>query len=247
MKFSETDLDYLTGKKFSNGFLFRYAYHSPIPNRVKFLRELVKGKNVLHLGCLDHLPLIEEKIRNGQWLHKELTDVANLCLGIDIDSDTKHYVQSKFGYTNVLLGDFTKSKLPEIKKTNWDYAVLGELLEHIDNPVDYLSSIQSNYSDCINRIIITVPNAWTQTTIKNALQSSEIINTDHRYWFTPYTLSKVIVRSNMEIEDIFFANRVPLSNWELIYKKSMALIGKEPGYNFTYASSIIAIARLKAQ
>jgi 2-polyprenyl-3-methyl-5-hydroxy-6-metoxy-1,4-benzoquinol methylase len=207
---------------------------------------LVKGKNVLHLGCLDHQPLIEEKIKRGQWLHKELTDVSIHCLGVDIDAETLQYVQSTFGYSNIVLGDFTKSKIAEITSTPWDYAILGELLEHIDNPVEYLSAIQSNYSGCIKRIVITVPNAWTQTTINKALQSAEIINTDHRYWFTPYTLSKVIMRSNMEIEHIFFTNRVALSTTQLIYKKILSFLGKQPSYNYTYSSSIVAIARLSA-
>lgn len=243
MKFNDPDLEYLKGKKFSNSRIFQYDYYAPIPNRVKLLTELVKGKNVLHLGCLDHLPLIEEKIKQGQWLHKELTDNAKQCLGIDIDSETRQFVQTKFGYSNIMIGDFARNRLTEVTRTSWDYAVLGELLEHIDNPVEYLSSIQSNYRDCIERIIITVPNAWTQTTIKKALQSSEIINTDHRYWFTPYTLSKVIVRANMQVEEILFANRVQLSTAELIYKKMLTLLGQEPRYNFTYSSSIVAIAR----
>lgn len=246
MKLDATAYEYLNGNKFSNSHIFKYDFKAPIPNRVSFLTELSKGKNILHLGCLDHLPLIDDKVRRNQWLHKELTTSALDCLGVDIDEETLTYVQSKYGYKNIILGDFTKEKLPAIASKQWDYAILGELLEHIDNPVEYLQSIHTSYSECIKKIIITVPNAWTQTTINKALQSSEIINTDHRYWFTPYTLSKVITRSKMVVEEIYFTNRVPLTTLELIHKKMLSIIGAEPKYNFTYASSIVAIARLTA-
>jgi hypothetical protein len=244
MKLDDLTIEYLKGNKFSNSHTIHYVYKEAIPDRVKFLSDLAKGKNVLHLGCLDHQPLIEAKLKRNQWLHKELSEAAHECLGVDIDKEALDYVQSTFGFKNIILGDFTKEKLTEITSRQWDYAILGELLEHIDNPVEYLQAISTNYADCIKQIVITVPNAWTQTTITKALSSSEIINTDHRYWFTPYTLSKVMTRANMQVKEIFFANRVPLTYPQLVQKKFLALLGQAPKYNFTFASSIVAIATL---
>lgn len=109
----------------------------------------------------------------------------------------------------------------------WDYAILGEILEHIDNPVSYLNAIQQLYSDCLIRIVITVPNAWTQATMRMANRSTEIINSDHRYWFTPYTLSKVMVQAGLHLEDLYFANRVPLSGIDLVKNKFSKLIKPE--------------------
>ena len=244
MKLDDLTIEYLKGNKFSNSHIIHYDYKQPIPDRVKFVCDLAKGKKVLHLGCLDHQPLIEAKIKRNQWLHKELTETAAECLGIDIDKEALDYVKSTFGFNNIILGDFTKEKLAGITNKQWDYAILGELLEHIDNPVEYLQAISANYADSIKQIVITVPNAWTQTTITKALSSSEIINTDHRYWFTPYTLAKVMTRANMDVQEIYFANRVPLNYSQLIQKKALALVGQVPKYNFTFASSIVAIAKL---
>ncbi len=244
MKLDEKTLEYLKGNKFSNSLEVSYDYYEPIPNRIKFLREMAKGKRILHLGCLDHMPLIDDKIKRNQWLHKELTDSASLCLGVDIDAETKEYVKSKYGFENIILGDFTKTRLSEITAKSWDFAILGELLEHIDNPVQYLTDIRSLYSDCLKKIIITVPNAWTQTTMQKAKQSAEIINSDHRYWFTPYTLAKVVTRAGLKLEEIYFANRVPLSLPGLVQQKFFKIVGHQPKYNFTYASSIVGIAHL---
>jgi hypothetical protein len=244
MRLDGKTLEYLDGKNFTNSLVVPYSFHEPIPNRVTFLTNLAKGKKIIHLGCLDHLPLIDDKITRRQWLHKELTENASVCIGVDIDEETKAYVEDKYGFKNIILGDFTKSKLPELARQSWDYAILGEILEHIDNPVDYLKLIKSHYSDCLARIVVTVPNAWTQTTMRMANRSSEVINSDHRYWFTPYTLAKVIVQAGMQLEEIYFTNRVPLTGVELVQRKISKLFGKEPRYNFTYASSIVAIARL---
>jgi hypothetical protein len=243
MKLSNETLSYLRGEKFSNSYTIRYDYHQDIPNRINFLCDLVKGKNVLHLGCLDHLPLIDDKIKRKQWLHKELTAVASSCLGVDIEQEAQEYVKSKHGISNIILGDFT-TNIPEVSNKKWDYAILGELLEHIDNPVAFLSNIRQHYHQSIRQLVITVPNAWTQLTMQKANDSSEIINTDHRYWFTPYTLSKVIMQAGMEVDSLYFANRIPLKPTQLAYKKLLGLIGRKPAYNFTYASSIVAVANL---
>ncbi|MFZ6011352.1 MAG: methyltransferase domain-containing protein [Bacteroidota bacterium] len=244
MKFDDVTLEYLRGKKFTNSLVIPYDYYGPIPNRVAFLRDLVKGKYVIHLGCLDHLPLIDDKIKRGQWLHKEITESAKKCIGIDIDKEANDHVQSKYKFDNILIGDFTTTRFPQVVNEQWDYAVLGELLEHIDNPVAFLEAIRKNYSGCLRSLVITVPNAWTRHTMKMAKRSAEIINSDHRYWFTPYTLAKVIIQAGMQPSEIYFANRVPLSKPELVKQKLSKMIGVEPRYNFTYASSIVAVANL---
>ena len=244
MKLDAQTLEYLQGKKFSNNLQVPYNFLAPIPSRVTLLGDLAKGKRILHLGCLDHLPLIDGKISNNKWLHKILTENASVCLGIDINTETKEYVEKKYGFKNIIIGDFTKEKLPQVSSQQWDYAILGEILEHIDNPVAYLQSIRDLYKDCLKKIVITVPNAWTQRTMQMASQSIEIINSDHRYWFTPYTLTKVMMQAGLVVEEVHFANRVPLTIPGLVRKKILHTFGKEPKYNFTYASSIVAVARM---
>lgn len=245
MTFDDETWRYLRGEKFSNRIDVPLPYKAPIPNRVSFLTGMARGRKVVHLGCLDHKPLIADKIERGQWLHKELTDVASACIGVDIDEDTLRYVESAFGYKNIVLGNFTTDKFDSIMNSKWDYAILGELLEHIDNPVQFLSSIRTNYAGLIDRIVVTVPNAWTRITMRMAKSSIEMINSDHRYWFTPYTLAKVLYQAGMTTEEIKFANRIPLNTFDLIKHKVAGMMGVKPALDFTYASSIIAIARIQ--
>lgn len=244
MTFDDETWRYLRGEAFRNRIDVPLRFKGPIPNRVQFLTAMARGKKIVHLGCLDHKPLIADKIARKQWLHKELTAAATECIGVDVDEDALRYVRDTFGFSNIVLGDFTTDRFDRISNGRWDMAILGELLEHIDNPVQFLSSIRANYAGSIDRIVVTVPNAWTRITIKMALSSVEMINSDHRYWFTPYTLAKVLFRSGMITEELHFANRVPLEPWALVKRKLSAAVGREPSYDFTYASSIIAVARL---
>lgn len=244
MTFDEETWRYLRGEKFANRIDVPLRFKEPIPNRVQFLTDMARGKRIVHLGCLDHQPLIADKVARRQWLHKELTDVASACIGIDIDEPALRYVESSLGFKNIVLGDFTSDRIDAVRNSQWDYAMLGELLEHIDNPVQFLSAIRRNYTGIIDRIVVTVPNAWTRMTMKMAQASIEMINSDHRYWFTPYTLAKVLYQAGMVTEEIKFANRIPLSTRELIKRRIIRLTGSEPMYDFTYASSIIAIARI---
>ncbi len=246
MKLDATTLDYLKGRKFSNSLNVTIDYNQPIPDRIRFLAELSKGKRILHLGCLDHLPLIDAKVAKRQWLHKELTEAASQCLGIDINREAMDYVKEKYGLDNVLLRDITGPVIPEISDKTWDFAILGELLEHIDNPVSYLREIRQKYQHAIEKIILTVPNVLTEQSFAAARRSSELINSDHRYWFSPYTIAKVMLQAGMELDEIFFANRIKLSFTGLVRKKLITLSGGTPKYGFNYAGSIVAVGRMKS-
>lgn len=244
MKLPSEVLPYLRGEKFSNSLPVSYSYKQPIPNRVELLTQLSAGKKVIHLGCLDHLPLIDQKVQSGQWLHKRITEKAVKCIGIDINEEANKYVRAKYRIDNIIIHDITSSTIPEITQEQWDYAILGELLEHIDNPVSYLSGIREKYCKHVNELIITVPNAFTQQNFSQAKNSRELINSDHRYWFTPYTLAKVMFHAGIEVTDIQFANRTQLSFTGLLKKKFLRLAGIVPKYGFDYASSIVGIGRL---
>ena len=154
--------------------------------------------------------------------------------------------KEKYGFDNILLRDITGPVIPEISAKTWDYAILGELLEHIDNPVSYLGEIREKYQHVIDKIIITVPNVLTEQSFAAARRSSELINSDHRYWFSPYTIAKVMLQAGMELDEIFFANRIRLSFAGLVRKKLITLSGGQPKYRFNYAGSIVAIGRMKS-
>ncbi|MFN1835364.1 class I SAM-dependent methyltransferase [Balneola sp. MJW-20] len=207
MKFSKEDIEYLNGNKFSNGRKFKVAGKNNVNfSRLDFLESYAKDKNVLHIGFTDHIPLIKEKIGKNQWLHTRLVQKAKNCYGIDIDADAVEYVKSEISIDNVFCFDITKDNIPtEISDKKWDVIIIGEVLEHIDNPVEFLSQIHLKFSKIAGELIVTVPNALELINIKLIRKGQEFINTDHRYWFTPYTLSKVLFNSGFLSKEVFYS------------------------------------------
>lgn len=211
MKFTEADLPFMTGASFSNGRMFQVA----VPNdpfdmdRFKYLEDKSRGKNILHIGFADHLPLIESKIKINKWLHKRLIDVSTKCVGIDIDDEVIDFVRNKLNIPDVLKLNVIEDEVPQsIKSEHWDYMILGEVLEHVDNPVQFLAGIKQRFNGLVDRLIITVPNATILHQVFNVRKGIEFINTDHRYWFTPYTLAKVGTRAGFTTEEFGYCQ-----NW----------------------------------
>ena len=205
MKFNKSIHQYISGKKFSNGLSIPISKReSNIISRLKLIDTIIQNKNVIHLGCCDHIPLIEEKRRNDLWLHERITRIADNCLGVDINAKGIEYLKIDLGYNNIICADITQPNLKEIGENKWDYLVIGEILEHIDNPVSFLRKIYENYKNNIGKIIITVPNAFSFTNLRHVKKGLEIINTDHRYWFTPYTIAKTGHQAGLIMEEFFF-------------------------------------------
>lgn len=243
MRFENKVLDYIANKIFSNGISVKIAEAElSIKSRFLLLENLVKNKNIIHLGCSDHLELIENKIANNTWLHKRLSDVAKVCLGIDINEAGTEYIKNKLGYINVQKADILSDEIIGIEDTYWDYLVLGELLEHIDNPVSFLKTINDKYKNAISKIIITVPNAFCYQNFINTKKNLEQINSDHRYWFTPYTLAKILTLSGYLVDEYYFVQEVnerigyraklkvlPYIRRKLLYQR----LKKNPAYRTT--------------
>ena len=113
---------------------------------------------VLNVVCADYFPQIERKRAQGRWLHDVHTIASNMCIGIDINSEAVEFVQS-LGIQNMLCAYLTRS-VPEIEEQTWDVAVLGELIEHLNDPIGFLKALLANIGRRVNEIVITTPNAF---------------------------------------------------------------------------------------
>jgi glycosyltransferase involved in cell wall biosynthesis len=135
--------EYLKGEKFSNSLKFEVTSDPEIVYRLEFLKEISKNKNIIHIGFTDHKDLILDKMKKGIWLHKLLLDSAKLCVGIDINCESVNFVRDELNIDNVYCIDILKDEIPEdILNINWDFVILGEVIEHIDNPVLFLKELR---------------------------------------------------------------------------------------------------------
>ncbi len=210
-------LPYLTGSEFSNG--LRVAISHPersVPDRIALLEQMSEGKRVLHIGCVDHIPLIEAKRKRGRWLHDRLAQRTAALVGIDLDAAGVAYVTQNLGYEDVFVSDVTRDDPPpKISMARWDYAILGEIVEHLDNPVTFLSAFRSRYAPYVDEMIITTPNAFRIDNFKQARRHVELINSDHRFWWSPYTLAKVCAQSGLRVLSFSFCESYRLPRWNV--------------------------------
>lgn len=208
MKLRPSEIPFLKGEKFSNNLLFPLQSESNSKlNRLEYLRKLVQGKKVIHVGCVDHMPLIEEKRKQGNWLHEILVKSAVQCVGIDINASGCQFVRDA-GFKEIYTLDIIKDMVPpEIKAQKFDYLVLGEMIEHVDNPVEFLSAVRQKFSGVAETLVTTTPNVFRIQNLVHTLRGREYINSDHRYWFSPYTLAKVLSQAgynDVDIETVWY-------------------------------------------
>jgi hypothetical protein len=82
-----------------------------------------------------------------------------------------------------------------LPSSTFDLAVFGEVVEHVGNPVAFLTRFREGVGVGVGTIVVTVPNALRLGGVRGLLAGSEFVNSDHRFQFTPYTISKILVDS----------------------------------------------------
>lgn len=197
--------EFLSGQKLDVGLRIKISRPGKtILYRMDYLVKLAKGKRIIHAGCVDHLPSLEEKIKQNLWLHKLLDEVSVKCVGFDIDDAGIRRVKS-LGFTDVFRFDIIREPLPEIfRETHFDLMILGEILEHVDNPVAFLQEIHDKFHKVADQIVITSPNAFFINNLLGIFEHEECINSDHRYWFSPYTLAKISTLAGFKVNSFDF-------------------------------------------
>lgn len=199
--------DYLSGSKFSSGLKVHVENsNKKIIDRISYLMGVCKNKKVIHLGCADHLELINSKRQNNLWLHELLTNVSQKCIGFDINKEAIDYINNELKICNVYYEDIINKRCDMIYNDKWDIMAIGEILEHVNNPVEFLSKIKDLYKGSLQKLVITVPNALRLENYMFSQNGYECINSDHRYWFTPYTISKIVHEAGLEVEEIFMTS-----------------------------------------
>jgi len=235
---SRTASDFLLEKTFAENAVF-FIPRRPVLCRSDVLVAIARGKRVLHVGCVDHLAILDRKMADGTWLHGKLAAAAARCVGVDINGDGIVRLR-RAGYKDVIHGDVSSPELIRlIASEKWDYAIFGEVLEHVDNPVGFLARFREAYANSVEEAVITVPNAFTIGNVLSSIRGCERINTDHRWWFSPYTLAKICSLAGFEphnIELARFSEGGGLKNWA-----RTLLTGRFP----MFAQDLIMYARLK--
>jgi len=209
--------DFLCGNKLDMGKRFHDLSAPIVVDRIEYLRYRCAGKKVLHIGCLDHPEIIVQREKDGTWLHRVISNVSERCLGIDINSVAYELVQKELSVKNIQLldlssVDFVDKDLSCITEIEWDLILCPEMLEHITNHQQFLKNL-CGLCGRNTTLIITVPNAFQFANFINTLRGFETINSDHKYWFTFYTLSRLLADNGWEPRQLTYYNDTKEKHW----------------------------------
>nr|WP_319540000.1 class I SAM-dependent methyltransferase [uncultured Methanospirillum sp.] len=120
-----------------------HTKHRHIKYHDFFIRNIQPGERVLDLGC-----------GNGTCAYDIALNIPDsIVTGIDINHDSIQYARENYSCKNLL---FKEADITRIKLANeYDVIVLSNVLEHINERVSFLESIQKNLKP--SRWLIRVP------------------------------------------------------------------------------------------
>lgn len=213
-------IPYINGSTHSSSLAVEFTFDASdfvLRTRHEVLQSIAAEKKVIHIGCVDHnIKQINVKLKHNQWVHKLLDDVAARCVGVDILKDCVDYIRDDLGFSETYFGDILSDDFPFFDEQDWDCFFLPEVLEHIDNPVDFLTRLRKRLVGMDACLVVSVPNAFSRVYADFSRNGQELINSDHRYVFTPYTLAKVAHAAGYDIENITMCSYGPASRRRVI-------------------------------
>lgn len=190
----------------------------PLVQRIEYLKELCRGKKVLHLGCADY-PYTEMAIKNKTHLHFELMDIARELYGFDYDQPGID-ILAAHGVRNLYRADLEKLEDVPLDE-RFEVIIAGEMIEHLSNPGLFLQGIK-RFMNPNSNLIITTINAYGGFRffvygMKGKGGSNEPVHPDHVAYYSYSTLQLVVNRANLKVNKFAFYDvgtpHRPLMNW----------------------------------
>jgi 2-polyprenyl-3-methyl-5-hydroxy-6-metoxy-1,4-benzoquinol methylase len=133
-------------------------------------------------------------MESPKWKHKIITENANHSLGIDIDKKLINVLKDK-GF-NVLHCDATSEIYLQEK---FDLVHIGDVIEHVNNPVALLSFAGRHLNDN-GKIIVRTPNPYNFNYIHIQRKTGTALdNMEHVAYICPMQAHEIGLRANLNL------------------------------------------------
>jgi 2-polyprenyl-3-methyl-5-hydroxy-6-metoxy-1,4-benzoquinol methylase len=175
------------------------AYHSKEP----YLLERVKGRTVLHLGCVGETDAaLEDRVQAARnSLHQQITTTAANVVGIDYSRDVIERYRADGLFTNILWGDVEHLEDVPLEQT-FDVIVAGDIIEHLSNPGLFLSGVR-RFARPDTQFILTTPNAFGLPAFVRYARNKFREGAEHVLCFNAENLANLLQRHGWTIDDCF--------------------------------------------
>ncbi len=179
-EFQKRELVAATGERFEDAAVFYKHYF--------------EGLSVLDIGMVGHA--IENSFK-ADWRHDNIRKVASRTVGIDIVEKAVLELQRK-GYDVRLVDATSEVDIGE----RFDRVVLGDVIEHVDNPVALLRFAARHLADN-GLIVCTTPNPMFYENALSILRNGMLIaNAEHISWITPSNAMELANRAGLLLKRV---------------------------------------------
>jgi hypothetical protein len=182
--------------------LERLAVARPV-DRIAYIASVCAGQRVLDLGAMDESAWTAKR-GHGTWLHEE---IGRNALRVDgIDNSAMVPAEGIATGTNAVIrrGDVTDpERLLAALEDCPDVVVAGELIEHLENPMQFLKRFAATGRLSGKTLILSTPNATALHNILIGLSRRESTHHDHLCILSYKTLATLCMRAGF-------------SEWEII-------------------------------
>jgi len=165
----------------------------PVPKR-DFILEMCAEKSVLDVGCVQHS--WKMAVRNPRWMHGAIREVAASCTGVDYLADDVEQLRNR-GY-DIVYGNVLEDRPPG----RFDRVVLGDILEHVEDPATLLAYTADALTPD-GLAIITTPNPfYLGQFLTIGARGAPTVNPEHVAFYDPITFASLIERSPLELVEM---------------------------------------------
>jgi len=214
--------------------------------RVDFIKEICRGRKVLHLGCTNY-PYTNDAIANEMLLHFELEKTASEIVGFDLDPRGLEILRGN-GSSNLFIADLERLEKVAIEDT-FDVIIGGEMIEHLSNPGAFLTGIRS-FMRADTKLVITTINAYCAMRfliygLRGKGGQNEPVHPDHVSYYSYKTLNLILERHGLAVNEFYFYDigneHRPFNRWFYNLFNDMCV-----RFFPQLSDGIIAVASLKA-
>jgi len=214
--------------------------------RVDFIKEICRGRKVLHLGCTNY-PYTGDAIANEMLLHFELEKTASEVVGFDLDPRGLEILRSK-GSSNLFVADLEQLEKVSVEDT-FDVIVGGEMIEHLSNPGSFMKGIR-RFMRADTKLVITTINAYCAMRfliygVRGKGGRNEPVHPDHVSYYSYKTLNLLLERHGLAMNEFYFYDigneHRPFNRWFYNLFNDICV-----RFSPQLSDGIIAVATLKA-
>jgi 2-polyprenyl-3-methyl-5-hydroxy-6-metoxy-1,4-benzoquinol methylase len=175
--------------------ILQVAKNAPRVDKDQIIEKVCAGKSVLDVGCIGQ----DRNYKDETWLHNKVKKFSKHVDGVDILTEEIKELRSK-GYSIYHVDELKTSG----KK--YDVILMADVIEHVDNPVEFLSFYSSFASDD-GVLLITTPNSNRANNFVHIFFNNNYsVNPEHTFWFCPRTFAEVTDRAKLKIKTFYWAD-----------------------------------------